>query len=117
VLLATNYLDEATALCDRVVVLRSGRVMAQGTPAELTHRAGRYVELDCDRADVAALARALRRHHAVRTVEEEPSGVVVHVAGDDGAAEDVVQAAAAMTTLRGFRTRQPDLAEIFSALG
>jgi ABC-2 type transport system ATP-binding protein len=116
VLLATNYLDEASALCDRVVVLRAGRVVVQGTPDELTARAGRYVELDCRREDVAALARELRRRDGVLAVEEEPSALRVHVGGDDGAAEDVVQAAAATAALLGFRTRPPDLAEIFRAL-
>lgn len=38
VLLVTHYMDEAEALCDRVVVLRDGRVVAAGTPAELVDR-------------------------------------------------------------------------------
>jgi len=38
VLLVTHYLDEAEALCDRVVVLRDGRVLDGGTPAELVTR-------------------------------------------------------------------------------
>jgi len=116
VVLATNYLDEATALCDRVVVLRSGRVVADGTPGDLVSRAGRYVEVDCHPADVQRLAEALYRRRGVRLVEEEPSGVRVHVSGDDGAAEDVVTAAAALAALAGFRTRPPDLAEIFRTL-
>ena len=35
VLLVTHELDEAEALCERVVAMRDGRVMDQGTPAEL----------------------------------------------------------------------------------
>ena len=38
VLLVTHYLDEAEALCDRVVVLRDGRVVDSGTPRELVDR-------------------------------------------------------------------------------
>jgi ABC-2 type transport system ATP-binding protein len=38
VLLVTHELDEAEALCDRVVALRDGRVLDQGTPAELVAR-------------------------------------------------------------------------------
>src|SRR5215213_8640861 len=38
VLLVTHELDEAEALCDRVVVLRDGRVLDGGTPAELVTR-------------------------------------------------------------------------------
>ena len=35
VLLTTHYLDEAQALCDRVAILKDGRVLAVGAPAQL----------------------------------------------------------------------------------
>jgi ABC-2 type transport system ATP-binding protein len=35
VLLTTHYMDEAEALCDRVAIVDSGRVVTLGTPAEL----------------------------------------------------------------------------------
>ncbi|MGH8827502.1 MAG: ABC transporter ATP-binding protein [Jiangellaceae bacterium] len=38
VMLVTHELDEAEALCDRVVAMRDGRVLDQGTPAELVVR-------------------------------------------------------------------------------
>ena len=39
VLLTTHYIEEAETLCDRVVVLRSGEIVAEGTPYELLRRA------------------------------------------------------------------------------
>jgi ABC-2 type transport system ATP-binding protein len=36
ILLTTHYLDEAERLCDRVAVLRDGRIAAMGSPGELT---------------------------------------------------------------------------------
>jgi ABC-2 type transport system ATP-binding protein len=36
ILLTTHYLDEAEQLSDRVAVLREGRIVSEGTPAELT---------------------------------------------------------------------------------
>jgi ABC-2 type transport system ATP-binding protein len=43
VLLTTQYLDEADRLAGRVVIVDHGRVIAEGTPAELKGRAGRDV--------------------------------------------------------------------------
>jgi ABC-2 type transport system ATP-binding protein len=35
VFLTTHYLDEADALCDRILVIDHGRIVAEGTPSEL----------------------------------------------------------------------------------
>jgi ABC-2 type transport system ATP-binding protein len=40
VLLVTHELDEAEAMCGRVVAMRAGRVLDEGTPAELVARHG-----------------------------------------------------------------------------
>jgi ABC-2 type transport system ATP-binding protein len=42
VLLTTHYLDEAQALCDRVAIVKDGRILATGAPAELDSGATRY---------------------------------------------------------------------------
>ena len=41
VVLVTHFMDEAEALCDRVAVMRSGRIVETGTPAELIARHAR----------------------------------------------------------------------------
>ncbi len=40
VLLTTHYMDEAERLCDRVAVVDRGKIIAQGSPAELIARLG-----------------------------------------------------------------------------
>jgi ABC-2 type transport system ATP-binding protein len=42
VLLTTHYLDEAQALCDRVAIIKEGRIVAEGPPAELGDSSSRY---------------------------------------------------------------------------
>jgi ABC-2 type transport system ATP-binding protein len=39
VLLTTHYLEEADALADRIVVIDRGRIVAEGSPSEIKHRA------------------------------------------------------------------------------
>jgi ABC-2 type transport system ATP-binding protein len=42
VLLTTHYLDEAQALCDRVAIVKEGRILEMGAPAALGAGASRY---------------------------------------------------------------------------
>ena len=40
VLYSTHYMEEAQYLCDRIVMMYHGKVIAMGTPAELMDRTG-----------------------------------------------------------------------------
>jgi ABC-2 type transport system ATP-binding protein len=42
ILLTTHYLDEAQALCDRVAIVKEGRIVAEGPPGELGTASTRY---------------------------------------------------------------------------
>ena len=58
ILLTTQYLDEADQLADRIAVLDQGRIVAEGTPAELKSRIpGGHVRLHFADAAPAALGR------------------------------------------------------------
>lgn len=69
VLLSTHYLEEAAALCDRVLVIDHGRVRALGKPQELVDR---YAGGTCVRFSMGGqpLAR-LRELPGVRNAERE----------------------------------------------
>jgi ABC-2 type transport system ATP-binding protein len=59
VFLTTHYLDEADALCDRILIIDFGRIVAEGSPEELKHRISGdlvTIELDGDRDPAVALA-------------------------------------------------------------
>jgi ABC-2 type transport system ATP-binding protein len=57
VLFATHYLDEADAYADRIVLLRSGRVVADGTAGQIRAVvSGRTIRATLPGADLAALA-------------------------------------------------------------
>jgi ABC-2 type transport system ATP-binding protein len=63
VLFATHLLDEADALAKRVVVVARGRIVADGTPAEVKSRSGGKtirVRADIDPAEVASWPGVVR---------------------------------------------------------
>ena len=57
--LTTHYMDEAEQLCDRLVVMDAGRIVAQGSPLELirTHSTREVAELRFGVGEHEALAR------------------------------------------------------------
>ena len=78
VLLVTHFMDEAEALCDRVVVLRDGRVVDAGTPRELVDRNAPWATVRFSwPAD-----RPWPRQRGVREVRRAGGAVEVH--GDRG---------------------------------
>ena len=48
IVLTTHYLEEAQALCDRVVMLDHGRIVAEGAPEELIARLGMGFRLEVE---------------------------------------------------------------------
>lgn len=72
VLLTTHYLEEADALADRIVLISGGRIVAEGTPAEIKARAaGRKVRCRTvlSLAEVAALPGVRSARHSGELVE------------------------------------------------
>ena len=83
VLLVTHELDEAEALCERVVAMREGRVLDQGSPAELVARHAGEVTVRFGvppLADLSAAAdtlQALNRLPGVHAVTRERDQLAV----------------------------------------
>ena len=83
VLVVTHEMDEAEALCDRVVVMRAGLVLDAGTPADLVARHARQATIrfsgpEPSSPSAAVLLDELRTLQGVRTVERIGARVTVH---------------------------------------
>jgi ABC-2 type transport system ATP-binding protein len=59
IILTTHYMEEAELLCDEIVILDHGRVVAQGPPRQLLREHFAQVLLDLPRQDFPAAARTL----------------------------------------------------------
>jgi ABC-2 type transport system ATP-binding protein len=78
ILLTTHYLEEADALCDRIMIMDAGKVVASGTPAELKRRiSGDLVTFEVD--DVVRAAELLRGRSDARDVTTVERGLRVTV--------------------------------------
>jgi lipooligosaccharide transport system ATP-binding protein len=84
-LLTTHYMEEAAHLCDRLVILHQGTIIAQGTPDELIRaHAGRdVVEVHATPEERPAVLRYLEGQHDVR-VEEGGDILYVYSGGENG---------------------------------
>lgn len=62
VLLTTHYMDEAQRLCDRVAIISTGKVIAEGPPDQLItdHLAREAVEFDCTPDEELSLLNGLQ---------------------------------------------------------
>jgi ABC-2 type transport system ATP-binding protein len=79
VLLVTHEVDEAEALCDQVIVMRAGRVLDAGAPAELVNRHGPATTIRFSVADSSAgLLDQVSRLDGVRSVDRTGPRVVVY---------------------------------------
>ena len=92
VLFATHYLEEADQYADRIVLMRRGRIVADGTGAEIKAlAAGRTVRFTLEDPDVDALSRLT----GVESVEVRGDTVLVHAQDTDAVARHLLTRTAA----------------------
>jgi ABC-type multidrug transport system ATPase subunit len=109
VLFATHYLEEADAYADRIILLRQGRIVADGTAAEVRGlSAGRSVRATLPGADEASL----RGLPGVRSVEIRGDRVIVQTTESDSVARHLLTA----TRARDLEIVAHNLEDAFLAL-
>jgi lipooligosaccharide transport system ATP-binding protein len=89
--LTTHYMDEAEQLCDRLVVMDHGRIVAEGSPRQLidTYSTREVVELRFAEDDLAPFAALLEG--VGERVEILPDRLLVYVQDGDAAVAEVHQ--------------------------
>ncbi|MFI6364321.1 ABC transporter ATP-binding protein [Nocardia sp. NPDC050630] len=93
VLFATHYLDEADAYADRIVLVRAGRVIADGSAAEIKNlAAGRAVSATMAGADPARLLAV----PGIDDVELRGDRIILHTKDSDAIARYLLTETAAV---------------------
>jgi daunorubicin resistance ABC transporter ATP-binding subunit len=117
-LLTTQYLEEADALADRVVLIDHGREIAAGTPTQLKAQVGEQ-RVDVIAADAASLERLMGvlEEHFQTSLAREQRTISVPAPGQ---AEDLARVAAAVRDsgipVDEIALRRPTLDDAFLAL-
>ena len=82
-LLTTHYMDEAATLCDRLIVMHEGNILAEGSPADLILRIAGETVIEAHSLDPAALESAAGHlREAGAEIEQTPDSV--HAFGLNG---------------------------------
>jgi ABC-2 type transport system ATP-binding protein len=119
VFLTTHYLEEADALCDRVLIIDGGRIVAEGAPDELRRRTGgdSVTFTLQDAASAARAAELLGRIEGVSRAELREQDVRLDVpAAHETLARMLAALADAGIELAGVEVHRPTLDDAFLEL-
>jgi len=117
VFLTTHYLEEADALCDRVLVIDNGKIIAEGVPDELKRRiSGDVVTLSVT-ADAETAEQTLAGYPGVRDIAVDGRAIRMTVEHGEQALPGILRALdAAGITMASIQLARPTLDDVFLTL-
>jgi ABC-2 type transport system ATP-binding protein len=114
IILTTHYLEEAEQLCERVIVLDRGRVVADATREAFLRMAGDFLTVDI-RSEAAGRIRRLFESDGAVPVATGAEGLRFVVPGSSRAAL-LRKLAEAAPEIESFEILKPKLEEVFVKL-
>jgi ABC-2 type transport system ATP-binding protein len=116
VVLTTHYMEEAEVLCDRLVIIDHGRIIAQGTPRDMVATLGaeQVIELE---AEPPPPRERLERLPSVVAVQQQDARLSLRVREPHVALPALLREVEATGgVLRHLSTRRPTLDDVFLGL-
>ncbi|HEX4457054.1 MAG TPA: ATP-binding cassette domain-containing protein [Kofleriaceae bacterium] len=116
ILLTTHYLDEADALCDRILIIDHGKIVAEGSPAELKRKiSGDLVTFELPDDGISRATELL----AARAKDVTPVDGGLRVTVENGEAQALPlmrELDAAGIKVAALAIRHPSLDDVFLTL-
>ncbi len=112
VLITTNYLEEAQALCERLAIIDHGRLITVDTPDHLKQTYGGTI-LELETSHPFAEVEQIKEMPGVKEVQQEGRRLKVTTAGVDHLVPQIVNIVSQDAELRDLAVREPTLDEIF----
>jgi ABC-2 type transport system ATP-binding protein len=113
IFLTTQYLEEADELADRVGIIHGGRLVAEGSPAQLKRQVGNDLIVAHVDGKAEAARRAVEPLAGVRAVEVHGEEMIVSTADGAGTIGVVAVALSSVTPVRHLTLRTPSLDDVF----
>lgn len=115
VLITTNYLEEAQALCDRLAIIDRGKLIAVDTPDHLKQiYGGRVIEIET--VQVSKLVDEIRALPDVKDVVQEKTHLKITTQGINNIVPQLINILSQEGDLKDIAVREPNLDEIFLRL-
>ncbi|MFP2908580.1 ATP-binding cassette domain-containing protein [Pyxidicoccus sp. 3LFB2] len=116
VVLTTHYMEEAEVLCDRLVIIDHGRVIAQGSPRDMVAGLGAEQVIELEAVPPPPLER-LERLPSVVSVQQQDARLTLRVRELHLTLPALLrEVEAAGGVLRHLSTRRPTLDDVFLGL-
>ena len=115
VLITTNYLEEAQAICDRLAIIDHGALVALDTPEHLKQTyGGSVVEIETARPSPAV--EALQAIVGVKEVKQDGTRLTITTEGLHNVVPQIINFVSQGNELHDIAVREPTLDEIFLRL-
>lgn len=115
VFLTTHYIDEADQFCERVAIMKQGRIVAEGPPEKLKATLqGEHVVEVAFVGDCSGLENLLRADPTVNEVTKQADKYHIHTTNPSDVIREIVQFATAnRLEIMSVNTGRPSLEDVF----
>ncbi|OPY50501.1 MAG: Trehalose/maltose import ATP-binding protein MalK [Methanosaeta sp. PtaU1.Bin060] len=117
IILTTHYMEEAEMLCDRVIIIDHGRIIAQGSPSLLRRSVGidSVLTLKPRRPFSSADLLVLKKFSGVMDLHSSNGGLLIHLKEKESL-DEIVVTASRLAGIEELNLKEPSLEDVFLQL-